>query len=47
VPAEELRRRIGGRAAGGSPIRRQDLNEWIAVFQRPEPDQVALYDAIV
>jgi predicted kinase len=47
VPAGELWRRVAGRAVEDRPIRRQDLDEWIAVFQRPEPDELALYDAIV
>jgi predicted kinase len=46
VPAEELWRRVAGRAAEDPPIRRQDLDEWIAVFQRPDPDELALYDVI-
>lgn len=34
APAEELWRRIAGRAAEDPPIRRQDLDEWIAVFSK-------------
>jgi predicted kinase len=47
VPADELWRRITGRGAEDPPIRRQDLDEWVAIFQRPAPDELALYDVVV
>jgi predicted kinase len=46
VPAGELWRHVAGRAVEDRPLT-QDLDEWSAVFQRPEPDELALYDAIV
>jgi predicted kinase len=46
VRADELWRRIAERAAEDPPIRREDLDEWVAIFQRPGPDELALYDVI-
>jgi predicted kinase len=47
VPADELWRRIADRAVEDPPIRRQDLDQWVAVFQRPGPDELALYNVVV
>jgi predicted kinase len=44
VPADELWLRIANRAAEDPSIRRQDLDEWVRVFERPGPDEFALYD---
>jgi predicted kinase len=48
VPADELWRRIEKRNSkppwSSRPISRADLDRWLAVFQAPEPDELALFD---
>jgi predicted kinase len=48
VPADELWRRIEARSSeppwDAHPIRRADLDEWLAIFQAPEADELALFD---
>jgi predicted kinase len=49
VPTSELWRRIDARNSSppwdGCPIRRADLIEWAGVFEAPEADELALFDA--
>ena len=49
VPADELWRRIEARNAEPpwnlEPISRADLDEWCAVFEAPDGDELALFDA--
>lgn len=48
VPADELWQRIEARNSAppwdNQPIRRADLNEWLAVFQAPDASELALFD---
>ena len=48
VPTDELWRRIEARNAAppwdDEPIARADLDEWLAGFQAPDADELALYD---
>ncbi len=48
VPTDELWRRIEARNAAppwdDEPIGRSDLDEWLAVFQAPDADELSLYD---
>jgi len=49
APADDLWSRIEARNLeppwDGHPIRRSDLDEWLRVFQAPDPAELALYDA--
>jgi predicted kinase len=49
APADELWRRIEARNAhppwDSHPIRRADLDAWLTVFQAPDADELALFDA--
>lgn len=49
VAADELWRRIEVRNGtppwGRAPIARADLNEWIAIFQAPDAEEMELFDA--
>lgn len=48
VPIDELWRRIEARNSEppwvSAPIRRADLDEWIAMFQAPDAGELALFD---
>jgi len=48
VPAEELWRRIEVRNSAApwdnEPIRRADLDEWLAIFEAPDASELALFD---
>jgi predicted kinase len=48
VPVEELWRRIERRNAAppwdNDPIGRADLDEWLAIFQPPDAEEMALFD---
>lgn len=48
VPADELWRRIEARNAAPpweeKPIDRRDLDEWLAIFQAPDVNELALFD---
>ena len=48
VPVDELWRRIEARNAEppwvSAPIRRADLDEWIAIFEAPDAGELALFD---
>jgi len=48
VPTEDLWTRIEARNAAppwnDEPVSRADLDEWISIFEAPDPDELALYD---
>jgi predicted kinase len=48
VPADELWRRIDLRNSAPpwdvEPIKREDLDEWLAIFQAPDAEELALFD---
>ncbi len=44
VPADVLFARIRERAAEDPPITRDDIDHWLAVFQPPTADELALFD---
>ena len=48
VPADELWRRIDVRNSAPpwdmEPINREDLDEWLAIFQAPDAEELALFD---
>jgi hypothetical protein len=48
VPPDELWRRIEARNFetpwNGYPIGRADFDEWLSIFQAPDPAELALFD---
>ena len=50
VPVEELWRRIEARNPAPpwneAPIRRSDLDQWMAAFQAPDAEKLALFDPV-
>jgi predicted kinase len=48
VPADELWRRIDVRNSAPpwdtEPISREDLDEWLSIFQAPDAEELALFD---
>ena len=44
APAEVLFDRIRRRGLENPPIERADLDRWIAIFQAPTPEEMALFD---
>lgn len=47
VGIDELWRRVQARAAESPPITRAHLEEWLTLFERPEADEIALFDPAV
>jgi predicted kinase len=44
VPLDILCERIRGRGAEKPPLERKDLLGWIKIFEKPSPEEVALFD---